>query len=535
MTRSEPFGKAHGELRWLLIASLAVLLFASLPTLYAWSLADADHVFTGFVYNTEDGNSYIAKMRLGARGEWLFHLPYTSEEHEGAVVYPFYLLLGKVAAGLGLSHVLVYHLARVLLGLFLLLTVYFFVATFTPDVAVRRLAWALVAVGSGLGWLLTLLGATHWLGDLPLDFWVPEAYVFLVLYNLPHLALAEGALLWAILWTLRAFETGQARWCLPAGLAALVMATILPFYAGVLAAALGALLLALLLRRRQVPWRETGLTALTGLGALPPVAYNAWVFTTNPAFQIWAAQNRILSPHPLHYLLGFALFLVPALLGARQALRTRDERWLLPVAWVLVVPILLYVPFNLQRRMIAAVQVPLALLAATGLWVWFEGRPALRRWGPAGYVALASLSYLLLVLGSLGPISQRGTPIFRPGAEVEALAWLNAHARPGEAVLASFEVGNVIPAQTDQRVFAGHGPETLHSDEKLALIDTFFQSETPDAWRQALLRDHGLDYLFYGPEEQALGAWNPNNAQYLLPIYDQHSYQIYQVTGAEQP
>jgi hypothetical protein len=523
------------ELRWLLLASLAVLLFASLPTLYAWRLADADHVFTGFVYNTEDGNSYIAKMRLGARGEWLFHLPYTSEEHEGALVYLFYLILGKLAAGLGLSHVLAYHLARVLLGLFLLLTVYLFVATFTPDVAVRRLAWALVAVGSGLGWLLTVLGASHWLGDLPLDFWVPEAYVFLVLYNLPHLALAESALLWAILWTLRAFETGRARWCLPAGLSALVMATILPFYAGVVAAALGAFVLALLFKRRQIPWHEIGLTALTGLGALPPVAYNAWVFTINPAFRVWAAQNRILSPPPLQYLLGFALLLVPAAWGMRQALCARDERWLLPLAWVLVVPILLYVPFTLQRRMIAAVQVPLALLAATGLWVWFEGRPALRRWGPAGYVALASLSYLVLVLGSLGFIGQRGMPIFRPGTEGEALAWLNAHATPGEAVLASFEVGNVIPAQTDQRVFAGHGPETLHSDEKLTLIDTFFQPETRDAWRQTLLQDYDLDYLFYGPEERALGAWNPANAPYLVPVYDQHGYQIYQVAGAEQP
>ena len=172
----------RSEFRWVLIASLAVILLASLPTLYAWTLADADHVFSGFVYNAEDGNSYIAKMRLGARGEWLFRLVYTPEEHQGALVYTFYLLLGKLAAGLGLSLVFVYHLARALLGLGLLLTVYVFVARFSAEVTVRRVAWLLVAIGSGLGWLLTLLGATHWLGDLPLDGWVPEAYAFLVLF-----------------------------------------------------------------------------------------------------------------------------------------------------------------------------------------------------------------------------------------------------------------------------------------------------------------------------------------------------------------
>jgi len=517
----------RAELRWVSIASLAVLLVASIPTLYAWALADADHVFTGFVYNTEDGNSYIAKMRLGARGAWRFQLIYTPEEHEGAWIYTFYLLLGKIAGGLKLSFVLAYHLARILLGAALLFVVYVFAAHFTPDVRTRRLAWVLVAIGSGLGWLLTLLGASHWLGDLPLDFWVPEAYVFLVLYNLPHLALAEALLLCAILWTLYAAEGRGSRWCLYGGLAAFFMAWVVPFYAGVLAAALGGYLLALLARRRRFPGREAGMVALTGLGTIPPVAYNAWVFTANPAFATWAAQNRILSPHPLHYLLGFALLLVPAAWGGIQAIQQREERWLLPVAWVLVVPLLLYLPFNLQRRLIAAVQVPLALLAAAGLVAWFRNR----RWAQVGYVAVVSLTNLLLVVGNLGPIQQRTTPIYRPGAEVAALEWLAAQAEADEIVLASFQVGNVIPAWTDLRVFAGHGPETLNSAKKQEDLYRFFDSATDESWRQALLRDSGVDYIFYGPQERALGGWDPADVHYLARIYQAGDYAIYRFVG----
>jgi hypothetical protein len=513
----------RSELRWVLVASLAVILFASLPTIYAWALGDDDHIFSGFVYNTEDGNSYIAKMRLGAQGEWLFHLTYTPEEHEGALVYTFYLILGKLAAAIGLPHVLIYHLARALLGVGLLLTIYAFVAYFSPHIAVRRVAWALVAIGSGLGWLLTILGATHWLGDLPLDFWVPEAYVFLVLYSLPHLALAEALLLWSILCTLRALAGQGIRWCLCAGLAALIMAWIVPFYVGVLAAVLGAYVLALLIRRRRVPYREAGLAALTVLFALPPVVYNAWVFTANPAFRIWATQNRIYSPHPFHYLVGYALLLIPAVWAAMHAIRKGEERWLLPVAWLLAVPFLLYMPFNLQRRMIAVVQVPLALLASVGLLAWFRHR----RGALVAYIALASLSTLLLVVGSLGPIRQQQAPIYRPGAEVTALEWLAAHAEPGETVLASFEVGNAIPARTDLRVFAGHGPETLHNAEKQAALRRFFQPETNDTWRKSLLQDFGVDYVFYGPDERALGHWDPALAPYLEAIYVASPYAIY--------
>jgi len=526
----------RAELRWVLLASLVVLLLASLPTLYAWSLADAEHVFTGFVYNTEDGNSYIAKMRLGARGEWLFSLPYTPEEHEGALVYTFYLLLGKVASGIGLSLVLIYHLARTLLGLGLLLTVYAFVARFTPDVAMRRVAWALVAVGSGLGWLLTPLGASCLFGDLPLDFWVPEAFVFLVLYSLPHLALAEALLLWALLWTLRAFGGGGTRWCILAGLAAFVMTWIVPFYAGILAAALGAYLLALLIQRRRIPCQEIGRAALTGIFGLPPLVYNAWLFTTNPAFRTWAAQNRILSPHPLHYLLGYSLLLLPAVWGSIQAISSRDERWLLPLAWVLVVPFLLYVPFNLQRRMIAAVQVPLALLAAVGLRAWFESRQGkMERLGYVAYVALASLSNLLLVSGSLGPIRQRTIPIYRPGAEVAALEWLAAQAKPDETVLASCKVGNVIPVWTDLQVFCGHGPETVHYADKQAALHRLFQGQTDEPWRQSLLHKFGIDYVFYGPQERALGNWDLATAPYLASIYSRGGYTVYKVADKGEP
>jgi hypothetical protein len=515
----------RAELRWVLLASLAVLLFASLPTIYAWTLADADHVFTGFVYNTEDGNSYIAKMRLGARGEWLFHLFYTPEPHEPALAFPFHLLLGKLAAAFDLSLVLVYHLARAVFGLGLLLTIYAFVARFTQDVRARRLAWALVALGSGLGWLLTAVGATNWLGSLPLDFWVPEAYVFLVLYNLPHLALAESLLLWSILWTLRSFEDSNVRYAVEAGLMAFVMCWVVPFYAGVLAAVLGAYLLAILIRKRQLPGQEFGFTLVAGLGCLPVVAYNTWVFITNPAFATWSAQNRILSPHPLHYILGYLLLLIPAVWGARWSLQEGEERWLLPVAWVLVVPLLLYMPFNLQRRMVAAVQVPLALLAAVGLQAWFRER----QWATVAYVGVASLSNLLLVAGSLGPIHAREEPIYRSGDEIAALRWLDAHAQADEIVLASFQTGNVIPAYTDLRVFAGHGPETLDNSAKQAALRWFFDPVTSDQWRKQLLREYRVRWVVHGPAERELGTWDPYSTPYLRLAAAIGEYRVYQV------
>ena len=146
------------------------------------------------------------------------------------------------------------------------------------------------------------------------------------------------------------------------------------------------------------------------------------------------------------------------------------------------------------------------------------------------FVAIASLSNLLLVIGNLGPIHYRTPPIFRPANEVAALEWLDTHSEPGEVMLASFKVGNVIPVWTDLRVFAGHGPETLHNAEKLAALQLFFDPHTDDAWRQSLLRDYGMDYVFYGPNERALGGWDPAEADFLTPVYSRQAYIVYRVS-----
>jgi hypothetical protein len=546
----------RAEWRWLLLASALVLALASLPTVFAAAQADADHVFTGFIYNNEDGNAYLGKMQLGARGEWLFHIFYTAEPTTQVLAFPFHLLLGRLAAALGLSLDLAYHLARVMFGLILLLTVYAFLARFTADVAARRVAWTLVAVGGGLGWLLVLVGLAPWLDANPLEFWVPEGFAFLVLLNLPHLAAAQSLLYGALMGLLDAAAGAGPIRALMAGLLGLGMTLIVPFYAVILGAAAGAWLLALAIRRRAIPWRPMGWALLVGVPSGPLVAYTALMWSTDPSLQAWTSQNTILSPHPVHYLLAYAPLLIPALAGARALVRRSDDA-LLPVAWVALVPVLVYLPFTLQRRLIGGAQVPLALLAGVGLVSWFaprganQTRPGLPPASPSGqpfqpegrsreeptkphtalvgYLAVASLSTGVLIAGLLGTALQKAPPAYHPAGEVAAVDWLAAHADPDDTVLSGYAAGNLIPARTGVRVFYGHSVETFAFAQKGEMVRRFFDTETTDAWRQALLQEYGIAYVFYGPDERAMGTWDIATTPYLTPRYTKGEYAIYQV------
>ena len=199
------------EYGFVLICGVVALAITSIPYVLGAVLATESRVFGGFVYAVEDCYSYLAKMRQGAEGAWLFHIAYTPEPHMGTMFFLFHLLLGKVAAllpggDLTARMVWVYHGARWVFGLGLLLTVYRFLAAFTERVGVRRLAWLLVTFGGGLGWLLVALGQPDWLGSMPLDFILPEGFTFLVLYAFPHIALARTLLLWGVLSLLQAWE-----------------------------------------------------------------------------------------------------------------------------------------------------------------------------------------------------------------------------------------------------------------------------------------------------------------------------------------
>ena len=529
------------EWRWLIGWALLIMLITSLPYLYGLSLSTPDRQFGGFILGVEDGHSYLAKMRMGATGGWLFHLPYTPEPHDGAYLFTFYLALGKVSHLFDVSPVLVYHLARVVFGVGLLLTLYYFIASFVEDFLLRRFAFLIAALGSGLGWLLILFGLTPTLG-LPLDFYLPEGFIFLVLLNLPHLALAESLLFIAMLLTLFGWQTNLWSPILWAGLVLLLMALMASFYLTVYVVVFGGVwVIKLVIHRSLSRSLRPMLQIITPvLIASPLVFYQAYVFLTNPIFQIWAQQNIILSPPIWHYVFAYGLLIIPAVYGSRLLLTHSlpnqpaqpSVKILFLIVWCLVFPILVYLPFNLQRRLVVGVQVPLAILAAVGLSTLYKNylRRQEHRLAHIGTLIIFSLTNLFILVGGFVTLFGRPTPIFQATVEIEAMQWLNQEThRDREVILALYDSGNLLPAYADVRPFVGHGPETVNSDEKRAQADRFFDGQTNDTWRLDLLRRFDVTYVYYGPKEQTNGAFDPHQVDYLEKIYDEAGVQIFKV------
>ncbi len=608
------------EWRWPAIFAALVMALTTVPYVAAAARQTEQWRFGGFLFGVEDGNAYIADMGQGARGAWLFTLPYSSEPQSGALIYTFYLALGKLAGPGHDASMLVFHAARLICGWAMLMVSYWFVAEFLPRVKQRRLALALVAGGGGLGWLLMLGGQGNLLGSLPVDFISPEAFSFLDLYGLPHLAAARCLFLLALLAHLR----GRPVW---AGLALLALSLIQPLYvlsAWVIMAAdvgLRALLsIAILRRPEHVEARRAGLNAFslldlkglaaTGLISSPLVIYTTVVLSLDPVLKYWLVQNRLPSPHPLHYVFAYGVYLLLGVWGWRalnhipapvenqrllvkpfsavaDALRRQagvgrsasmagddaerrtpaptEERWsqedsgalpaasaesrrlgelearetglkpflpsrprlaLFLLAWVVVVPFLLYAPISTQRRLVEGFQLPMVILAVWGLTV------GLRRWRywllPAVLSLTLPTTVLLMVSGLAGTL-QPGEPVYHPAAELKMFDWLNTHAAPGQVALSAYDTGNVLPAYTPLTAYIGHGPETVNLEAKLPRVKAFYQAATADAERRQLLAEGRVTWVIFGPAERTLGDFEPAASSELRREYSEGDYSVYRV------
>ncbi len=486
------FGRVQREeIRWVLIWSVIIVAVASLPYLYAWLSTPPDLRFTGILSNPFDGNSYLAKMRQGARGEWLFHLPFTSEDHAGAFIFTFYLALGHLSALLGWPLIVTYHLARVAAGLLVLITAYWFVARFTPDVRTRRVAFALIGLSSGLGWLAAPSGY------VAADLWVPEAITFYSLFANPHFPLAVTLMML----TFGFIAAGPPR-PIAAALASLALAVVQPFCVLTVYAVLGGYLALRWLTDRRLPRPETLAALVAGLATAPVMAYDAWVYTTNPVFRGWSAQNVTPSPPPWDYALSYGLVLALAVGGAAVAARRRKRGDLFLLAWVGVNAALLYAPFSLQRRLVTGLHVPLSLLAAGWLCGSLLPRLPARRHtlAVAALLILTLPSNLLVMMAATSGAMQRDPRLYLRGDELTALTWLGENTRWTDTVLAAPQMGLFIPAWAGNRVVYGHPFETIEAGAKKARVEAFFRGGD-----DALLADYGVAYVFYGPRERALG------------------------------
>ncbi len=518
-----------------LVFAVAIAALSLLPYVLAYLWTPPGRHFAGFFFIADDATTYLAKMRQGADGSWLWNDPYTSEPHGGVFLFSFYLLFGHLAALLHLPLIAAYHLARISGAIALVIA---------ADRLCRRLLWpglqrlglVLVILGSGAGFLAQALGNPSLLGSRveALDLHLPELSGWYSILAIPHFAWATALIIAALLGLLRIAERPAWRAVALTSAALVALTAIHPQMIPVLGVIWIANQGVLVLWGERPSIRALSAQAAPFLATTPLLAYNAVILFRDPTIAEWARQWRHQAPGPLSLVLGLGLPLLLAVAGMAIAWRRRDRALALMLVWPPLVVALLYLPnvANIQRRLLDALYVPIGMLAAVGLrTLTARMRRARARRVEAILVTACCISSVLVLAIALRFASGAFAEAYIGDDAWQAMHWLSAHHEPHDRALSSPGAGQLLPAWAGVQVYVGHYSETLDYFQKIRNVDAVLRPGESEATVRAFLRDNGITLLYWGPAEAATG-FQPGNQPYLQLVHQDGTVAIYRVQVA---
>jgi len=523
------------RIRFALIFAAAIAAVSLLPYLLAYLWTPPGHHFAGFFFIADDATTYLAKMRQGADGSWLWNDPYTSEPHGGVFLFGFYLVFGHLAALTHLPLIATYHLARITGAIALVLAVDRLCRRLLPPQQ-RHLGLVLVVLGSGAGFLAQAAGNPAILGSRveALDLHLPELSGWYSILAIPHFAWATALIVVALLGLLRIMEAPGWRPLALTSLSLIALTAIHPQMIPVLGVIWVAYRGLLLLWGQRPSWRAVAAESAAFATTLPLLAYNAWILFRDPTIAEWAHQWRHQAPGPVSLGLSLGVPLLAAVVGMTVAWRRRDQGLALLMVWPPLVAVLLYLPnvANIQRRLLDALFVPIGILAAVGL-ASLTGRlrPARARRIRAVLVTVCCFSSAIVLAIALRFASGAFAEAYINDDAWQAMQWLSAHHQAADRALSAPAAGQLLPAWAGVPVYVGHYSETLDYFQKIRNVGAVLSPGEPDGTVRNFLGANGLTLLYWGPDEAATG-FHPDDHTYLHPVYRHGAVAIYRVTGS---
>jgi len=523
---------SSGSRSWLIGLIVIILLVTTIPYLLGY-LNQGDHWrFSGLLFGVEDGNSYLAKMHTGLSGEWLFLSPYASPTQPGVLAFFPYIVLGKIAIlplEPQLQLVFLFQLFRWISATAMILATYYFSTMYFDQIKWMKWVTTTILLGGGLGWVLFFIPASSIKGWMPLSFISPESFGFLSLFGIPHLAMARALLL--VGWIFFVGENTLSG-SLKASLIWFLMALFQPLNVLVVWAVLFiySLITTLFIQFKSgLTWikaRKILLHAgLPAISTAPIVAYYYFLYQNHPYFSAWKSQSFVLAPGVGKYILAYGLFLPFVMITLRKLIILAKPANRLLFAWGLAFPILISLPYNYQRRLAEGFWVVIVILAFLGI---SEMKPEFyKRW--RWIFLLHFVGPLLLITGSVINVLNPASPMYQPAQAVMALNAVRKNTRANDVVLSSFETGNPLPAFAPVHVVLGHPVETVPYTQIKGDVHRVYQEELSQKSRKQILAKYHVDYVFWGPNERALGDWEPDPDQGYKLAFKKGKYHLYKI------
>lgn len=525
--------------RILSLIVLAALILASLPYIVGYAICPPGARFMGLTHNIDDACVYLSWIRQTADGHILLRNSFAVEPHPRMQFNLFFFILGWCSRALHLAPITIYHLARILLGAGLLLSVFKFARLFVDDCRSRVGVILVLTFSSGLSWMF---GSPR----PPLssvDGWQPEAITFLSMYLNPLFLCGQCLMIGTLYYLMRCKESGRIMHAVLSGVCLLLLANIHTYDVLTVGAVWSAFLIVLFVTQRRVNVRLIGLSFLAAAISSPALLYQRHVYLTDAVYRL-RVNTPTPSPEIWSYFAGYGLLGIAAIAGA-VALRKHHKESLLLLVWSVVGFILPYAPLAQQRKLVMGLQIPLAILGTLFVMRWADrGKRISPFVATLLFVVIAAPSNLQFLARDTLALTQNetATGMHRPyltNQELAGLDWLRAHTSEDKVVLASPDIAIFVPSVSGNLAYAGHWSETPDYSGKLTNWFLFVDNSTPDEVRARILRNGRIAYFWWNTSFTSIPSmradeppgpiFNPNDAHYLRQVFAAGPIRIYEV------
>lgn len=503
--------KVLGDLCLFLLVANFFMLWSNTP-FFRRSFSPPQGYRSTYVHDWQvDYFTYLYFIRASRDGAWSITDPYTTETTAGTGNYAFYIALGKIARITGLSPTAAYHIARFVS--FELFAVAFYITCLA--LAGERLA----RTGALLGFLSApiVLPLTAESNPFPVP-WIYQNPIYRT-DMLPHHSFGAFLMLATVILYLHYLKRPERR--ILAALAVMpFLATVVHPVSALMAAVIVPVSIALDAVRRNFRniLRSPNMAPAVVMAASAMTAM-VWVKSEVQKgfpWELWSSFDvryfNTMPDYDVQFTTGAGILLFLAIPPALYVLlRPSAYRKILLVAWFFVPYALLPLSTMLSiakfRMAFLFPVIPMGILAAYGMNAVVRKIRYARLKMPAvaGFAAAflaASVPSTLRYYESKSANYASATPVaYLSVGEAETMAYLDSHANPGEAVLASDNTSLVLPAYAGTKVFTGHFLYTKDYIRKTALANAFFSGQMDRADALRLIRINNITKIFYGKYE----------------------------------
>lgn len=474
--------------------------------------------FIGYPYPL-DTNKYFGQMLQGARKGILYYQNHlTTEPHQPAILFNFYLVLGKIAQIFHLNFIMMFHIARVLLGTALLIYIYSKSHFFFKESYHRLGVLVLLCFSSGFS---SPSEADTFKAITLFPHFVTAMLLMVVyFYNFCYFSSYRSTRTSLYLCAVMIFLTGIIH---PWNILTMFFISLLFF-------------IAFIIRKQLLLSKELLLGYLVLLiVAIAILGLHLNTLRTNPVFKAVAEQN-ISSIKSIGEVINyFGVLWIPTIIGAILALRRyKSSLMLFPALWLIGSLFLISLPFSFQRRVVEGLHIPIVFSTAFCLFIISEKlsvKLLLSKKSTAIVIIILTLmASTFHNLYSLRFPSDHPDFVYYPPIEmVKNMEWIDENVPENSNIMASIATGQLLCRYTLTNSFVVHSVETVDFNEKNNLMMWFYSGTAGIDQMKELLKFYNIQYVIYGSWEYCSPNLNLLKIPWLGVCYRNKDFFIFKV------